>query len=193
MWPSFWWGFLQVEPVAPITLAGHKSEIFFFLRSCQGDFRIWREEVEGEELPWAAEAESRRDDSRQRRRQALCSWRCSAAAWWHCQEKMLVTLFTAGELLQRSSVTWVRVRRGLVTEQEPNPDLPLSVADSQWCPSFLQVVLTLFTVWADANLMMLQGEKWMVVCVVIVVLNSMNIPGFLDICSVNCIIKIVAA
>lgn len=35
-------------------------------------------EVEGEELPWAAEVESRRDA--RRRRQVLCSWRCSAAA-----------------------------------------------------------------------------------------------------------------
>lgn len=46
-----------------------------------------------------------------------------------------------------------------VTEQEPNSDLPLSVVDSQQCPSSLQVVLTVFTVWADANLRILQDEK----------------------------------
>lgn len=52
-----------------------------------------------------------------------------------------------------------QAEKGLVTEKEPNPDLPLSVADSQCCSSFLQVVLTLFIMWVDANLMMLQGEK----------------------------------
>lgn len=61
--------------------------------------------------------------------------------------------------MQRNCVTEVRLRRERVTEQKPNPDLLLSVADSQRCPSSLQVVLTLFTVWAGANLMMLQDEK----------------------------------
>lgn len=77
-----------------------------------------------------------------------------------CQEKVVGTSICSGRTgVQRNSVTEVRLRRERVTKQEPNPDLPLSVADSQWCPPSLQVVLTLFTVWADANLMMLQDEK----------------------------------
>lgn len=73
---------------------------------------------------------------------------------------MVITPVCSGRTgVQRNSVTEVRLRREQVTEQEPNPDLPLSVADSQRCPSSLQAVLTLFTVWADANLMMLQDEK----------------------------------
>lgn len=114
-------------------------------------------EAEGQELPCRAEAESVRDA---RRRQATCSWRCSAAAGWHCQEKVLVTPFCSGRTgVQRNSVTEVRLRREWVAEQEPHPNLPFSVAHSQWCPLSLRVVLTLFTVWADANLMMLQDEK----------------------------------
>lgn len=61
--------------------------------------------------------------------------------------------------IQRSCVTKVRLRRERATEQEANPDLLLSGADSHWCPSSLHVVLTLFTVWADANLRMSQDEK----------------------------------
>lgn len=56
-------------------------------------------------------------------------------------------------------MTKVRLRREQVTEQELNPDLPFSVADSQRYPSSLQVVLTLFNMWADSSLMMLQDEK----------------------------------
>lgn len=33
--------------------------------------------------------------------------------------------------LENCTTEKLRLRRGLVTEQEPNPDLPLSVADSQ--------------------------------------------------------------
>lgn len=160
---------------------------FFSHEAAKVALEFGEREVEGEELPWVAEAESRRDDRRrQRRRQTLCSWRWSAAAWWHCQQKVLVTLFTAGERAAEKLCVLSRAEKGLVTEQEPNPDLPLSVADSQWCSSFLQVVLTLFIMWVDANLMMLQGEKWMVACIVIVKCVKFNEhTGFLDVCSVK--------
>lgn len=71
-----------MESVTPITWAGHESEIFFFSHeAAKVALEFGEREVEGEELPWVAEAESRRDDRRrQRRRQALCSWRWSAAA-----------------------------------------------------------------------------------------------------------------
>lgn len=65
-----------MEPAAPINLAGHESEIFFifffFQEAAKVALEFGESEVEGEELPWAAVAESRRYE---RRRQALCSWK----------------------------------------------------------------------------------------------------------------------
>lgn len=88
-------------------------------------------EKEWEELPCGAKVETERDTRRrQRRRQAVSCQRCRAAAYWHCQEKVVVTLVCSGRTgVQRNSVTEVRLRREWVTEQEPNPDLPLSAAD----------------------------------------------------------------
>ena len=79
MWPCFWWGFLQIEPVAQIPLAGGKSEIF--QEAAKVALEVGVREEEREELACVAEAESTRDARRrQRRRQAMCSRRRSAAA-----------------------------------------------------------------------------------------------------------------
>ena len=97
---------------------------------------------EWEELPRGAKAEVARDARRrQRRRQAVCRRRCNITAWWHCWEEVVITPVCSGRAgVRSSSVTEVGLRRERVTEQEPSPDLPLSAADSQRCPSFLQVV-----------------------------------------------------